>query len=68
MYENRHHPGLSRTGFRNRPIRHVAIMVALVDASLLASVVSYCVLEVMSWVDTTLKASTIIEGLDPVQL
>jgi hypothetical protein len=66
MYENRRHALLSRAAFIARLTKHFTAAVALVAASLVVGIIGYHELETLSWIDATLNASMILDGMGPV--
>lgn len=66
MYESRHQPPISRKGFVQRLMAHLAIAVGLLAASLAIGMLGYMLFENLSWVDAFLNAAMLLGGMGPV--
>lgn len=66
MYEHHTQPLLSRKQFLFRLLKHGAVSLALLSASLGIGILGYHHLEGLSWIDALLNAAMILGGMGPV--
>ena len=66
MYEHRKKPPISKTAFRKRVYRHLALVVAIIGCADLIGILGYHFFAGLSWVDSLLDASMILGGMGPV--
>ncbi|MEO6184985.1 MAG: hypothetical protein ABIP38_06415 [Steroidobacteraceae bacterium] len=66
MYENRHQAPLSRSGFNQRLLRHFAVAMLLMLASLGGGMLGYHDFERLPWIDAFLNSAMLLGGMGPV--
>ena len=66
MFERRHEPLVPRPVFIRRVLRHGAVALGLIGASLLLGMVGYHVFEGLPWLDGFLNAAMLLGGMGPV--
>ncbi len=66
MYEPRRHPPLPRRRFAVRMLRHVAVAVLLLAASLVLGMLGYEHFEHLEWHDAFENACMLLGGMGPV--
>ena len=66
MYENNKRKLINRSAFARRVLRHVAIALAVLAASLGIGVLGYHYTAGLNWLDALLNASMILGGMGPV--
>lgn len=65
-FEHRNEPLLPRPLFFKRVLKHFAIGLLIILASLMIGVLGYHFLENIGWIDSLLNASMILGGMGPV--
>lgn len=67
IYEPRHVPPITTSGFALRLLAHAGVALGLVVLSLLAGMLGYRYLEGMRWLDAFFNASMLLGGMGPVK-
>lgn len=66
MFEHKTQPLLTRAQFIDRLLRHGALALGLIAASLLLGILGYRLCEHLSWLDAFLNAAMLLGGMGPV--